>query len=54
MILAIVAIIFGSQPCGSDGCMIRLLVMIGVPVLLLSAIGFWLTFWYLRKLKKNS
>ena len=35
-VLSIILNIYASQPCSNDGCMIRLLYLIGVPLLLIS------------------
>jgi hypothetical protein len=41
--LAVLGIMYGSQPCSSDGCMIRIVLVLAVPALIISIPVYYFT-----------
>jgi hypothetical protein len=53
IIYSIVLIIQGNQPCGSDGCLIHILYMIGTVLLFISGIIFYFSRKNILKYRKK-
>ncbi len=50
-VLSIILNLYASQPCSSDGCMIHLLYLIGVPLFLISIFMIFITKRIIKKYK---